>query len=72
MYLSLCRAEIFSFIFDSFVISHNREQEWNNRNAECLEINSLFKVLVFKETVVRRRWESETQKLGFIKRVDKG
>ena len=27
--------------------------------------------LVSKETVVQRRWESET-KFGFIKRVDKG
>ena len=28
--------------------------------------------LVSKETVVLRRWERSNQKLGFIKRVDKG
>ena len=28
--------------------------------------------LVSKETVVLRRWERSKQKLGFIKRVDKG
>ena len=28
--------------------------------------------LVFKETVVMRRWERWKQKFGFIKRVDKG
>ena len=30
------------------------------------------KFLVSKESVVVRRWESETGKFGFIKRVDKG
>ena len=30
------------------------------------------KFLVCKETVVLHRWESETGKFGFIKRVDKG
>ena len=28
--------------------------------------------LVFKETVVLRRWERSKQKFGFIKRLDKG
>ena len=28
--------------------------------------------LVFKETVVLRRWGRSKQKIGFIKRVDKG
>ena len=32
----------------------------------------LNKFLVSKETVVLRRWERSKQKLGFIKRVDKG
>ena len=30
-----------------------------------------YKFLVSKETVVLRRWESETGKFGFITRVDK-
>ena len=30
------------------------------------------KFLVSKEAVVLRRWDSETWKFGFIKRVDKG
>ena len=35
-------------------------------------IKLAYKFLVSKETVVLRRWESETGKFGFIKRVDKG
>ena len=31
-----------------------------------------YEFLVFKETVVLRRWERSKQKFGFIKRVDKG
>ena len=39
----------------------------------CLRITHMVnKFLVSKETVVLHRWESETGKLGFTKRVDKG
>ena len=33
---------------------------------------SISELLVSRETVVLRRWERSKQKLGFIKRVDKG
>ena len=33
---------------------------------------TFYKFLVSKETVVLRQWESQTEKFGFIKRVDKG
>ena len=36
-----------------------------------ITINTMNKFLVSKETVVLRRWESETGKFGVIKRVDK-
>ena len=36
-----------------------------------ITINTMSKFLVSKETVVLRRWESETGNFGVIKRVDK-
>ena len=47
-------------------------------NSNCLKFDCCKsrvwrnKFLNSKETVVQRRWESETWKFGFIKRVDKG
>ena len=39
-----------------------RQSEWRRANAN----------FSFKETVVQRRWQSETWKFGFTKRVDEG
>ena len=36
-----------------------------------MTINTMNKFVGSQETVVLRRWESETGKFGFIKRVDK-
>ena len=39
--------------------------------SENCRSTPVYRFLVFKETVVLRRWERSKQKFGFIKRVDK-
>ena len=36
------------------------------------QVDKIHEFLVSKETVVLRGWERSKQKIGFIKRVDKG
>ena len=45
----------------------------NDTSAETLKNSGIqcCKFLVYKKTLVLRRWEDETWKFGFIKRVDK-
>ena len=59
---------------------HNHMEIWYKQvdkeipryNLRKLTFRALNEFLVFKETVVLRRWERSKQKFGFIKRVDKG
>ena len=46
--------------------------QFNYFNPSHIARQLSYKSLVSQETVVLRRWESETQKFGFIKWVDKG
>ena len=44
------------------------------RSPDSRTTKSLFmenKILLFKDTVVLRQWDSQTRKFAFIKRVDK-
>ena len=73
--LSICTDIPYFVILHHFVSTMWRHKSSNlhkPKSSITRQTRIINEFLVSKETVVLRRWERSKQKLGFIKRVDKG